>query len=452
MSKADQKSQSAINDGLLAFIRSSPTPFHAARSIAKILGDAGFTALEQADAWKLDKGGRYYVVQNDSAVVAFRLTDGDPVHDGFRMVGGHTDSPCLKLKPSPEIECCSYLKLGVEVYGGVLLSTWFDRDLSLAGRVTYAAKDGRARSALVDFERPVVNIPSLAIHLNRDVNEGRSINKQYELPPLLLQLGDKAPASDRDFKEIVLAELKRGGAADAVRVLEMELSLYDTQPPAVTGLRGDFINSARLDNLLSCYVGVMSLLEAGPGATSVLVCNDHEEVGSDTAAGASGPFLRSVLERITGSPEGLARAIAHSLFISTDNAHGIHPNYAEKHDQNHGPLLNHGPVLKINANQRYATTSETGSLFALLCEKSDVPFQRFVARADMGCGSTIGPITSTVLGVATVDVGVPTFAMHSVRETAGAKDPHYLYRALSTFFREECLRHCEAPKEPKQSR
>jgi aspartyl aminopeptidase len=355
----------------------------------------------------------------------------------MRMVGAHTDSPCLKVKPNPEIINNKYLQLGVEVYGGALLNPWFDRDLSLAGRVSYLDESGAIGNQLINLVKPVATIPSLAIHLDKEANENRSINKQLHLPPVLMKMPktDTENPTKADFKEILLkiinADTEPG---KAVRVLDYELSFYDVQPPAVIGLHDDFIASARLDNLLSCYTGLMAMLNDDGKQNTLLVCTDHEEVGSMSAAGAQGSFLKSVLERLCESDENMSRMIANSVMISADNAHGIHPNYADKHDENHGPILNDGPVLKVNANQRYASNSQTGALFRHLCELADVPVQSFVVRSDMACGSTIGPITASGLGVKTVDVGVPTFAMHSIRELAGRWDAYYLYRVLKQFF------------------
>ena len=232
------------------------------------------------------------------------------------------------------------------------------------------------------------------------------------------------------------AERDEAKQARAVKVLDYELSFYDMQPPAVIGLHDDFIASARLDNLLSCYTGLVALLDNKSTQNTLLVCNDHEEVGSMSAAGAQGTFLKSVLERICDNDEDVSRMIANSVMISADNAHGVHPNYADKHDANHGPVLNEGPVIKVNANQRYASNSETAALFRYLCELADVPVQSFVVRSDMACGSTIGPITASELGVKTVDVGVPTFAMHSIRELAGRWDAYYLYRVFNQYYNE----------------
>jgi aspartyl aminopeptidase len=420
-------------DGLLDFIQASPTPFHAVEQMSSRLDDAGFQQLKEADAWQCSNPGKYYVTRNDSSIIAFTLV-GDFAELGFRMVGAHTDSPCLKVKPNPEIIKESYLQLGVEVYGGALLNPWFDRDLSLAGRVSYVTENGEVSNALIDFKKPVAVIPSLAIHLDRKANEKRTVNKQQHMPPILMKMPNDNSGTP-DFREMLLRLLlKQHPNSSAEKVLDYELSFYDVQPPAVIGLHQDFIASARLDNLLSCYTGLLSLLKAGEKQNCLLVCNDHEEVGSMSAAGAHGQFLRSVLERLCSTPEELARAIDQSMMISADNAHGIHPNNADKHDSNHGPVLNQGPVIKVNANQRYASNSETSAAFRYICDEADVPVQSFVVRTDMACGSTIGPITASEIGVRTLDVGVPTFAMHSIRELAGRWDGYYLYRALREYF------------------
>ena len=424
--------ESKFNRGMMDFIEMSPTPFHAVEQMTGILECSGFQRLFESDAWSLEKGQGYYVTRNDSSIIAFKLGKQELVDTGIRMVGAHTDSPCLKVKPQPEIANNGYFQLGVEVYGGALLNPWFDRDLSLAGRVNYLDEEGEINQVLVNFENPIAVIPSLAIHLDREANKERSVNPQTDIPPVLLKL----PNEDKpDLKSIILQLMKQQiKDCDAVEVLDYELSFYDVQPPAIVGLHQDFIASARLDNLLSCYTGLMGITEAGDDATSLLVCNDHEEVGSASSSGAQGPFLKSVLERMVGTGEQLSRMIDRSMFISTDNAHGVHPNYADRHDENHGPVINQGPVIKINANQRYASNSETAAIFRHLCKRADVPVQSFVVRSDMACGSTIGPITASEIGVKTLDVGVPTFAMHSIRELAGCWDAYYLYRVLKEYF------------------
>jgi len=418
------------SQGLLDFLQHSPSPFHATQNMCQALQDAGYQALDERDTWQLQPQGRYYVTRNDSSIIAIQLGKNDPIEHGIRMLGAHTDSPCLKVKPQPETTKHGYWQLGVEVYGGVLLSTWFDRDLSLAGRVTFK-QNGQLHSRLIDFKQALASIPSLAIHLNREANSGWAINAQTELLPILTQLqGDES----KDLRALLAEQLQREHGLSDVSVLDYELCFYDSQPAALIGLNQDFIAGARLDNLLSCYAGLQALLNSDDQYTQVLVCTDHEEVGSNSACGADGPFLEQVLRRVLETEEDFVRCLQNSLLISADNAHGIHPNYADKHDGNHGPLLNQGPVIKVNANQRYATNSETSSFFKLLCQQADVPVQSFVTRSDLGCGSTIGPITAGQLGVQTIDIGVPTFAMHSIRELAGSHDLAYLMNVLQGFY------------------
>ena len=419
-----------FNHGLLEFLAASPTPFHATANLARRLSGLGFAELHEDQPWQLAPGARHFVRRNGSSLIAFIVGRAAAEEQGLRLVGAHTDSPCLKLKPRPELRRHGYLQLGIEVYGGALLNPWFDRDLTIAGRVSFATAEG-VGSALLDFGRAVAVIPSLAIHLDRGVNDGRAVNAQNHLPALLgLDAGES-----RNFEQILLDRLlEEHAGCGAQRVLGFELSLHDVQPPALVGLGGDFIAGGRLDNLLSCYAGLAALGSSDSDCYRLLVCNDHEEVGSVSAAGASGPMLESVLARLLPHREQRQRALARSMLVSADNAHGVHPNFADKHDASHGPLLNGGPVLKLNTNQRYASSSETGAIFRWLCEAEGVPLQTFSVRADMACGSTIGPLTAAVTGVRTVDVGVPTFAMHSPRELAGARDLHMLARVLKRFY------------------
>ncbi|MFI5391055.1 MAG: M18 family aminopeptidase, partial [Bacteriovoracales bacterium] len=295
-------------------------------------------------------------------------------------------------------------------------------------RVSYLDKSGQIKGQLVDFKKPIAFVPSLAIHLDRNINENRTINKQKEMPPLLAHF-----KKDLNFKDILASEMKN--VKGLAEILDFELYFYDVAGPSIVGLDEEFLASARLDNLLSCYIGLLSLIESSGDSNAVLVCNDHEEVGSESYVGAAGPFLKSVLERVSGSDFPLS--VAKSTMISCDNAHAVHPNYSEKHDENHGPLINEGPVIKINSNQRYATNSDTSAIFTYLCKKAKVPFQKFVTRADMACGSTIGPITSTLIGLKTVDVGIPQLGMHSIREMCGTKDPGFLHKVLIEFYNEK---------------
>ena len=413
---------SQFNQDLINFLNSSPTPFHAVQSMKDELSAAGFTELSEVDKWEV-RPGRYFVTRNASSIIAFNLGTELLAESGIRLVGAHTDSPCLKVKPKPDRLKQGYHQLGVEVYGGVLLNPWFDRDLSLAGRITYATSAGQVASKLVNFKDPIAVIPSLAIHLDREANNNRKVNPETDMSPILLQ------QTDSFSLQSLLEEHLEGG-----ELLATDLFFYDTNPAAIIGQNSEFLASARLDNLLSCFTGMKSLIGADNACTSLLVCNDHEEVGSASIAGAEGTFLRDVLERITEPGESRYRTFSRSLLVSTDNAHGVHPNYADKHESNHGPLLNQGPAIKYNANQRYATNSETAGYFKALCQKNQIPVQEFVNRADMACGSTIGPITAKEIGIRTLDVGAPTFAMHSIRELAGTDDAHGLMKVLTSFY------------------
>ncbi|MEL7965747.1 M18 family aminopeptidase [Vreelandella neptunia] len=420
---------------LCDFLRQSPTPWHAAGNMAARLEQAGFQRLEEKASWQLTPGRRYYVTRNDSAIIAFQLPESELT--ALRMIGAHTDSPGLHLKPNATQSSAGWLQLGVQVYGGVLLAPWFDRDLGLAGRVYVRHADGRLESVLLNVDRAIAIVPSLAIHLDRDVNSGRPINPQTQMAPVLMQ------SEATTLGELVAQWLEEQHGLRAVEVVDFELGFYDVQPPSLIGVKQELVASARLDNLLSCFIGLEALLACDGSQGALLVANDHEEVGSASACGAQGPFLADVLRRINaqlggrgsekGSEESLIQLIQSSLMISCDNAHALHPNFRDKHDERHGPAINGGPVIKVNASQRYATNSVTGALFRDVCRESGVPVQSFVTRADMGCGSTIGPITATELGVPTIDVGVPQWAMHSIRETAGTKDVEHLTRALVGF-------------------
>ena len=414
---------------LLKFIDRSPTPFHAVQEMSDTLSSKGFVELKEADAWKLVPNGRYFLTRNDSSLIAF-VVGSKPA---FKIIGAHTDSPNLRLKPQAGYCKSGYMQLGVEVYGGVLLSTWTDRDLSLAGRVILGGKKNPS-TKLIRFEQALLRIPQLAIHLNRDVNKkGLLLNEQNHLPPIFSIQKKSAP--DEILKKMIAKELKCRPAD----IMGLELSLYDTQPGTVAGAEGEFIFSGRLDNLASCHSAVHALTESTKKdtATRVIAFYDHEEVGSETAQGAGSPFLKDVLERITlkDDREGFLRALAKSFFISADMAHAVHPNYSDKHDSQHMPIINGGPVIKSNANQRYATDGVSSVWFESLCKKAGVPVQKFVVRSDLGCGSTIGPITAANLGIRTVDVGNPMLSMHSIREMAGAKDHELLIKVFKEYFK-----------------
>jgi aspartyl aminopeptidase len=430
---------------LLAFIDRSPSPYHAVAEAERRLAAAGFARLREEEAWRLEPGARCTVVRGDGSLLAFQVGSESPADAGFRVVGAHTDSPNLRVKPRADRGAQGYRQLAVEPYGSPLLHTWLDRDLSLAGRVSFRARgDERGlRTALVDFQRPLLRIPNLAIHLQRELaSKGLELNPQQHLPPLLGL--DGAPA----LAELVASELRAAGSASIAPddLLGWDLMAYDVQPACVAGARGEFILAPRLDNLASCHAALCALLDAaaaGAGrATRVVALYDHEEVGSRSAVGAAGPLLESALERTVagfkdGAPQGLARAVARSLLVSADMAHALHPNYADKHEPDHRPLVGGGPVIKVNSNQSYASDAETVARFAALCADVGVRPQHFVARSDLGCGSTIGPITAARVGIRTVDVGNPMLSMHSCRELAGVADVAPMIDVLGAFLRED---------------
>jgi aspartyl aminopeptidase len=335
------------NSAFLAFMQRAVSPFHAVREMCASLEEAGFKQLEEGGKWQIENGGSYYLTRNDSSIIAFRIGSEGGLKNGLRMAGAHTDSPCLMVKPNPERTSQGYQQLGVEVYGGALLNPWFDRDLSLAGRVTFSDSQGQLCKQLVDFRRAIAVIPSLAIHLDREANKSRSINAQTDIVPLL------SCADSLDIRVLLADQLAAEyPGIDVDEVLEYELCFHDTQAPAQVGLEDEFISSARLDNLLSCYAGLQAIIESNGEQSSLLVCNDHEEVGSMSAAGAQGPFLLSVLQQLCPEVQAFNAMIDASFMISSDNAHGVHPNFAARHDDKHGPKLNGGPVIKTNANQR----------------------------------------------------------------------------------------------------
>lgn len=414
---------------LLAFLGESPTPFHAVASATARLTAAGFTPIAETDPWADLRPGRYVFAHGGSSLLAFVLPESRKI-SGFRVVGAHTDSPNLRLKPNPEYKKEGYAQLGVEVYGGALLNSWLDRDLSIAGRVFLRGKGTR----LVRFDEPLARVAQLAIHLDRDVTDkGLVLNKQEHLAPILGLAHDGA----KDLATLLAERL--GIAKD--EIAGSDLMLYDVVPPTLGGRDKEMIFSGRLDNLAMSHAAVRALIDAAPKAQAgdvipVAALFDHEEVGSETAYGAHSGFLPRALERMMrgGTREDFHRALAGSLCVSADMAHAVHPNYEGRHEARHKPVLNGGPVIKFNAQQRYATSGATAALFRDLCASAEVPVQHYAHRTDLPCGSTIGPIASTLLGIRTVDVGNPMLSMHSIRELAGSKDPAMMTRVLASFY------------------
>jgi aspartyl aminopeptidase len=417
-------------NSLLEFLGRCPTPYHAVADLAGMLQAKGFQQLAESDSWGNLTAGKYFIIRQHASLAAFVLTDVPLEQTGLRLAGAHTDSPGLKIKPHPLQRKNNFLQLGVEVYGGALLGPWFDRDLSLAGRISWSDREGTFQQSLINFQSPVAIIPSLAIHLDREANSKKTINKQTDLAPLLY-----LTKKDGSFEELLRRQLlKEQPQTVPEHILAHDLFFYDVQKPALVGLQGDFITGSRLDNQLSCFTLIQALANVQESQNALVVLNDHEEVGSVSAGGAQGPFLHMLLERLVPEPGKRQQMLSRSLLVSVDNAHGVHPNFADRHDPEHLPTLNNGPVIKWNANQRYASDAITGGFFRSLCKRADLTSQDFVMRNDMSCGSTIGPLTAAEIGVKTVDVGVPTLAMHSIRETAGSNDVDALQRIMLRFF------------------
>jgi aspartyl aminopeptidase len=419
---------------LLDFIDASPSPWHAVHTCEARLTAAGFSRLEEVDRWTLTAGGRYYVVRGGSSIIAFIVGSRPAAETGLRLIGAHTDSPGLRLKPKPAEDASGMVRLGVEVYGGPILATFADRDLSLAGRVNVRTPGGFT-SRLVRFNEPLLRLPNLAIHMNREVNEnGLKFNKQTELP-LLLGISEDGTKAEARFRQPIAEAL--GVAADDL--LTWELNAYDTQKGAFWGVDREFVANSQLDNLGSCHAALSALLATSePPATCLCAFFDHEEVGSESAAGAGGSFVSDVISRLATSAgldsEDQRRMLALSFFISADMAHAWHPNFPAAYEPCHHALVNAGPVIKSNANQRYSTSADTAARFMAICAKAGVPCQQYSHRTDLGCGSTIGPIVAARLGIASIDIGSPMWAMHSIRESAGVLDHGYMITALTTTF------------------
>jgi aspartyl aminopeptidase len=422
--------------GLCAFVDASPSPFHACGQAGQCLESAGFKLLAETDAFPTEHG-RYYLIRGGSLIAWSSEAAGSPA-TAFRVVGAHTDSPNLRIKPQPDVARAGWQLLGVELYGGPLFNSWLDRDLGLSGRVAIRGSDG-VQIRLVTIDEPVLRVAQLAVHLDRGANEGSVLNPQEHLTPLWA-----VSTEPGDFRGYLGAAV----GADASDVLSWDVMTHDVQPSRRIGRDLDLIAAPRLDNLATSYAGVQALVYAADavGRSSVstrsasipvLVLFDHEEVGSQSERGAMSTLLPSVLERIVtsagGGREDFYRALAGTVVASGDMAHATHPNYPEKHEPQHQIAINGGPVLKTNVKLRYATDSVGAAAFITACDQAGVPMQHFVARGDMPCGSTVGPMTAALIGATTVDVGAPMLSMHSARELCGAKDPSMYAAALAAF-------------------
>ncbi|MCT1556655.1 M18 family aminopeptidase [Helcobacillus massiliensis] len=427
-------------DDLAAFVTASPSSYHAVRESARRLREAGFSELREEDDWQVEPGARVFVVRDGSIIAAAVPTGADPTTP-LTIFGAHTDSPSLKLKPKPSTSAAGFSQVGVEVYGGALLNSFLDRDLALAGRIVLAG--GTVRLVRTGA---YLRVPQLAIHLDRQVNsEGLKLDPQRHLQPIT---GLATDEHDVLADLAALAEDPVTGEAapvDPADIAGYDIVTADTQAPAVIGAREELFASGRLDNLLSTHAGVRAMIDAEPADhIAVFVSNDHEEVGSATRSGAAGPFLADVLVRLHlalgGDEASRRRAFADSLLVSSDVGHSVHPNYAERHDPANLPVAGGGPILKLNANQRYATDGRGAAAWAAACASAGVTSQEFVSNNAMPCGSTIGPITATRLGFLTVDVGVPILSMHSLREMTAVTDPHDLFLAAKSLLTETAIR------------
>lgn len=422
---------------LLDFIYQSPTAFHAVESIKRLLVGQGFKELLEEEKWHLQKGRKYYVTKNNSCIAAFVVGNGCPSSHGFKIVGAHTDSPTFRIKPIPEILAEEkYVKLNTEVYGGPILSTWFDRPLALAGRVVIKGQELlNPVMKLVNINRPLLIIPNLAIHMNRDVNKGFDINRQKDTLPLLGMVSEKLEKNQYLLK--LLADELSVNIED---ILDFDLYLYEYEKGCIIGLNNEFISSGRLDDLQMVHAGLKALIDAPAGdATNVLICYDNEEVGSKTKQGADSENLPHILERIVlamgkGREEYLM-SLAKSFMISCDSAHAVHPNSGEKADLTNRPVMNAGPTIKFAANQSYTSDSVSAAVYEQVCQKAGVPVQKFVNRSDMSGGSTIGPISSSHLDIKSVDMGTPILAMHSIRELGGVLDHYYTEKSFEEFYK-----------------
>ncbi len=428
---------------LLAFIDDSPSPWHVVNTIESLLKPFQFIKLDETARWQLQAGGRYYVVRDGSSIILFVLGTKPLVESGFKIVGAHTDSPGLRVKPNASNSKEGFARLNVEIYGGPILATFTDRDLSLAGRICYKDDQGEIDSQLIKFDHPLLRLPNLPIHLNRNVNEdGLKLHKQNELPLILSVLAEQQLPSD-----YFLGLLQQQSGIGSKRILSWDLAAYDTQKGVIWGAQEEFYSNSQLDNLASCHAALQAFLDEAVlnGSENTRVCAffDHEEIGSESKLGADGSFLPDALMRIASSSQAdqqdFARIMALSFLVSADMAHGYHPNFPNAYDSDHKVMLNKGPAIKVNVNHRYSSESISKAMFIDWCDQVDVPCQRYSHRCDLPCGSTIGPIASAKLGIRSVDVGNPMWAMHSIRESAGVLDHDYLTRALKTFFLSQAI-------------
>ena len=423
-------------NSLMKFLDSSVCNFCAVETIKKELDNSGYEEIKLADAWNLRKCGKYYATKNDTAIFAFSVGKDKPVETGFKIIAAHSDSPCFRIKPNAEIKSeKGIVKLNTEVYGGPILYTWFDRPLSVAGRVILKGIDAlHPITRIIKIEKPILLIPHLAIHFNRAVNEGNSLSKQKDMLPVLGIFNDVAEKDN-----ILLNTIAKELNVKLSDILDFDLLVYDVQKASLVGMHEEFISSGRLDDLSMAHAALMAMIEGtDENSTCVMAIFDNEETGSGTKQGAASPVLKNILERINicvgGTTEDFHRAIAKSFMISADNAHAFHPNYAEKYDPTNHPAIGGGPVIKINANCKYMSDAHSSAIFRSLCENAESPYQYFVNHSDVAGGSTLGNILTSQIDIEGVDVGNALWAMHSVRETASVEDHCNMIKVMKHFF------------------
>ncbi|HMA58939.1 MAG TPA: M18 family aminopeptidase [Halanaerobiales bacterium] len=420
-------------DSLIEYLKNGPSPFHVVDKTADILENNGYQELKIQNKWDIKENKKYYVIKNDSAIIAFNTGSKEKLKDGFKIVGAHTDSPSIKIKPQPEFKDEDYyLKLNTEVYGGPILNTWFDRPLTLAGRVS-VLEDGQLNNININFEDPLMVIPNLAIHLNREINKGQEIDKQKDLIPIM-----KTIKEDEEIEGYLIDMIARRLEVENDKIMDFDLYLRDTEDPIIMGSEQEFLNAGQIDDLGMAHAGLKALLNTENSGFKLLVLFDNEEIGSNTDVGADSPLLSNLLERIVyaldGSREDYLQIIENTFMISADMAHAVHPNYADKHDPTNKPVINQGPVLKISSNRRYTTDSYSGGYIKKLCAENNIPYQNFVNHSNERGGSTIGPLNLRHLGVKSVDIGNPVLSMHSIRELYGLQDHESMIELLTVFY------------------
>ncbi|MEF9991612.1 MAG: M18 family aminopeptidase [Peptostreptococcaceae bacterium] len=421
---------------LIGFIHNSPTAFHSVETSEELLKLNGFENLDARSNWDIKKGGKYYTTKNSSAIIAFTVDTDNLKEDGFRIIGSHSDSPSFRIKPSPEMEVeKTYLKLNTECYGGPILNTWLDRPLAIAGRVVLKGENVlRPTETLVNINRPICIIPNLAIHMNREVNDGFALNKQKDMLPLVGLLNDTL-----EKENFLVKTIAKELGVKIEEILDFDLFLYEYEKGILIGANEEMISCGRLDNLSMAHASLHALVDAkAVNGVNVVAVFDNEEVGSSTKQGADSNMLINVLERISlglgQTREEFFRSLYSSFIISADLAHAVHPNVPEKHDPTSRPVMGKGPVIKINANQAYTSDSQSIAVYKMICKQAGVNCQEFVNRSDVRGGSTIGPISSTHIDIPSVDIGSPILAMHSIRELGCVEDHMDIYKTFKVFY------------------